>query len=154
MKFLISAAGTGGHVFPAIEFSKECIVKNNEVIWVGTKTGIENRALPKNIKLLTIPMRGFRGKNVILKIVSLLALIASIFQSIYYIFRNNIDYVVCFGGYISLPVGLSAWICRKPLFLHEQNAVIGTSNRLLIKFSKLIFSTLYLCPKSANSIEL
>jgi UDP-N-acetylglucosamine--N-acetylmuramyl-(pentapeptide) pyrophosphoryl-undecaprenol N-acetylglucosamine transferase len=139
MKFLISAAGTGGHVFPAIELSKECIAKNNEVIWVGTKTGIENRVLPKNIKLLTIPMSGFRGKNFILKIVSLFGLIASTFQSIYYIFRNNIDYVVCFGGYISLPVGLSAWICRKPLFLHEQNAVIGTSNRLLIKFSKLIF---------------
>ena len=139
MKFLISAAGTGGHVFPAIELSKECIAKNNEVIWVGTKTGIENRVLPKNIKLLTIPMSGFRGKNFILKIVSLFGLIASTFQSIYYIFRNNIDYVVCFGGYISLPVGLSAWICRKPLFLHEQNAVIGTSNRLLIKFSQLIF---------------
>jgi UDP-N-acetylglucosamine--N-acetylmuramyl-(pentapeptide) pyrophosphoryl-undecaprenol N-acetylglucosamine transferase len=139
MKFLISAAGTGGHVFPAIEFGKECIVKDNEVIWIGTKTGIENRVLPQNIKLLTIPMRGFRGKNFISKIGSLASLITSIFKSIYYILRNNIDYVVCFGGYISLPVGLSAWICRKPLFLHEQNAVIGTSNRLLIKFSKLIF---------------
>ena len=139
MKFLISAAGTGGHVFPAIEFSKECIAKNNKVIWVGTKTGIENRVLPKNIKLLTIPMTGFRGKNLILKIGSLIGLITSIFQSIYYILRNNIDYVVCFGGYISLPVGFSAWICRKPLFLHEQNAVLGTSNRLLMKFSKLIF---------------
>jgi UDP-N-acetylglucosamine--N-acetylmuramyl-(pentapeptide) pyrophosphoryl-undecaprenol N-acetylglucosamine transferase len=139
MKFLISAAGTGGHVFPAIEFSKECIAKNNEVIWVGTKAGIENRVLPKKIRLLTIPMSGFRGKNLILKIASLLGLISSTFKSIYYIFSNNIDYVVCFGGYISLPVGLSAWICRKPLFLHEQNAVIGTSNRLLIKFSQLIF---------------
>jgi len=139
MKFLISAAGTGGHVFPAIEFGKECIAKENQVIWIGTKTGIENRVLPENIELLTIPMRGFRGKNIILKIGSLLALIASIFQCIYYILRNNIDYVVCFGGYISLPVGLSAWFCRKPLFLHEQNAVMGTSNRLLIKFSKLIF---------------
>ena len=46
---------------------------------------------------------------------------------------------MCFGGYISLPVGLSAWICRKPLFLHEQNAIMGTSNKALMKFSKLIF---------------
>ena len=51
--------------------------------------------------------------------------------------KNNIDYVVCFGGYISLPVGLSAWICRKPLFLHEQNAIMGTSNKMLKKFSKI-----------------
>jgi len=139
MKFLISAAGTGGHVFPALEFGKECIKNNHEVIWIGTKTGIEKRVVPHNIKLLTIPMSGFRGKNLILQIISLVGLVTSIFKSIFYLQKNKIDYVVCFGGYISLPVGLSAWICRKPLFLHEQNAIIGTSNNVLKKFSKIIF---------------
>jgi len=139
MKFLISAAGTGGHVFPALEFANECIKNNHEVIWMGTNTGIENRVVPKNIKFLTIPMSGFRGKNLINKISSLLGLIVSIFKSIFYLYKNNIDYVICFGGYISLPVGLSAWICRKPLFLHEQNAVMGTSNKVLQKFSKKTF---------------
>jgi UDP-N-acetylglucosamine--N-acetylmuramyl-(pentapeptide) pyrophosphoryl-undecaprenol N-acetylglucosamine transferase len=139
MKFLISAAGTGGHVFPALEFGKECIKNDHEIIWIGTRNGLENRVVPQDIKLLTIPMRGFRGKNLILKIASLMGFIASIFKSIYYIQKNNIDYIVCFGGYISLPVGLSAWICRKPLFLHEQNAIMGTSNKALNKFSKLIF---------------
>jgi len=139
MKFLISAAGTGGHVFPALEFGRECIKNDHEVLWIGTKTGLENRVLPKNIKLLTIPMRGFRGKNFIFKIISLIGLIASIFKSIFYIQKNNIDFIVCFGGYVSLPVGLSAWICRKPLFLHEQNAIMGTSNKILKKFSKIIF---------------
>ena len=126
MKFLISAAGTGGHVFPALEFGRECIKNDHEVLWIGTKTGIENRVLPKNIKFLTIPMIGFRGKNLI-------------FKSIFYIKKNNIDFIVCFGGYISLPVGLSAWICRKPLFLHEQNAIMGTSNKILKRFSKIVF---------------
>ena len=139
MKFLISAAGTGGHVFPALEFGKECIKNDHDVVWIGTKNGIENRVVPEDIKLFTIPMRGFRGKNFFLKIVSLFGLIASIFKSIYYIQKNNTDYIVCFGGYISLPVGLSAWICRKPLFLHEQNAIMGTSNKALKKFSQLIF---------------
>ena len=139
MKFLISAAGTGGHVFPALEFGKECIKNDHDVVWIGTKNGIENRVVPEEIKLLTIPMRGFRGKKFFLKIVSLFGLIASIFKSIYYIQKNNTDYIVCFGGYISLPVGLSAWICRKPLFLHEQNAIMGTSNKALKKFSELIF---------------
>ena len=53
--------------------------------------------------------------------------------------KNSIDYIVCFGGYISLPVGLAAWICRKPLFLHEQNSIIGTSNRILQKFAEILF---------------
>ena len=139
MKFLISAAGTGGHVFPALEFGKECIKNNHEIIWIGTKTGIEKKVVPNNIKLLTIPMKGFRGKNLIFKIISLMGLIVSILKSIFYLQKNKIDYVVCFGGYISLPVGLSAWICRKPLFLHEQNAIMGTSNNALKKLSKIIF---------------
>ena len=139
MKFLISAAGTGGHVFPALEFAKECIKNNHEVIWIGAKNGIENRVVPKDIKLLTIPMKGFRGKNFFLKIISLCGFLISTFISVYHIQKNNIEYIVCFGGYISLPVGLSAWICRKPLFLHEQNAIMGTSNKALMKFSKLIF---------------
>ena len=84
-------------------------------------------------------MKGYTGKNVIFKIISLIGLIASILKSIFYLQKNKIDYVVCFGGYISLPVGLSAWICRKPLFLHEQNAIMGTSNNALKKLSKIIF---------------
>ena len=139
MKFLISAAGTGGHVFPALEFSKVCMKNSHKIIWIGTRTGIENKVLPQNINLLTIPMRGFRGKNLLDKIISLLGLATSILKSIFYIQKNNIDYVVCFGGYVSLPVGLSAWICRKPLFLHEQNAIMGSSNKILKKFSKIIF---------------
>jgi UDP-N-acetylglucosamine--N-acetylmuramyl-(pentapeptide) pyrophosphoryl-undecaprenol N-acetylglucosamine transferase len=136
MKFLISAAGTGGHVFPALEFGKECIKNNHEVIGIGTKNGIENRVVPRDIKLLTIPMKGFRGKNFFLKIISICGLSISIFKSIYHIQKNNIEYIVCFGGYISLPVGLSAWICRKPLFLHEQNAIMGTSNKAFCSCKK------------------
>ena len=139
MKFLISAAGTGGHVFPALQFSMECMNNNHEIIWVGTRTGIENKLVPQNINLLTIPMRGFRGKNFLSKIISLIGLVTSFFKCIFYIQKNNIDFVVCFGGYVSLPVGLSAWICRKPLFLHEQNAIMGSANKILKKFSKIIF---------------
>ena len=67
---VIAAGGTGGHVFPALEFGRECIRNDHEVLWIGTKTGIENRVLPTNIKFLTIPMIGFRGKNLIFKIIN------------------------------------------------------------------------------------
>ena len=139
MKFLIAAAGTGGHVFPALEFGQECIKNDHETYWIGTKTGIENRVIPQDTQLFTIPMKGFRGKNILHKISSIFGLVVSILKSIFYIKKNSIDYIVCFGGYISLPVGLAAWICRKPLFLHEQNSIIGTSNRILQKFAEILF---------------
>ena len=139
MNFLISAAGTGGHVFPALEFSKECISKDHKVVWIGTKFGIENQIMPSNIKFLNIPMSGFRGKSLVLKFNAIFRLIQSVCKSIYFLQKNEIDYVVCFGGYVTLPVGISAWVCRKPLFLHEQNSVLGTSNRLLKIFAKNVF---------------
>ena len=89
MKFLISAAGTGGHVFPALEFGRECIKNDHEVLWIGTKIGIENRVLPQNIKLFTIPMKGFRGKNLIFKVASLIGLVASIFKRD----RDNLEHM-------------------------------------------------------------
>ena len=140
MRFLISAAGTGGHVFPALEFSTECIKKNHEVIWMGTKTGLESRKVPeKKIQFLTVPMSGFRGKGILNKCISILGLSASIAKTIIFLLQNKINFVVCFGGYISLPIGIAAILCRKQLILHEQNAVMGTSNKLLAPFAKIIF---------------
>ncbi len=140
MKFLIAAAGTGGHVFPALEFSSACLVQNHEVIWVGTKNGIEKEKVStKQMLFFTLPMSGFRGKDKMTKLISVMGLIVSIFKATILIVRNKVNCVVCFGGYISLPVGLAAIICRRTLILHEQNAVIGTSNKLLTKFANIVF---------------
>ena len=140
MKFLIAAAGTGGHVFPALEFSSACLVQNHEVIWVGTKNGIEKKkVLAKQILFFTLPMKGFRGKGIMTKLISVMGLIVSIFKAIIFIVKNKVNCVVCFGGYISLPAGLAAIICRRTLILHEQNAVIGTANKLLTKYANIVF---------------
>ena len=140
MKFLISAAGTGGHIFPALRFCLSCMEQSHQVIWVGTKQGMESQRVPEhNIPFLTVPMSGFRGKSVLKKIAALLGLVSSTIKSVIYIVHNQINCVVCFGGYISLPVGIAAIICRKKLILHEQNAVLGSSNKLLLKFSKIVF---------------
>ena len=155
MRFLISAAGTGGHVFPALEFSATCIDENHEVIWIGTKTGLESQKVPeKNIQFLTVPMSGFRGKGILNKFISILGLLASIVKSIIFLFQNKINFVVCFGGYISLPVGIAAILCRKHLILHEQNALLGTSNKLLAPFAKIIFLGTPLAAKYKKDTQL
>jgi len=155
MRFLISAAGTGGHVFPALEFSAECIKNNHDVLWMGTKTGLESRKVPeKNIQFMTVPMRGFRGKGLLNKFISIFGLVASIGKTIIFLFQNKINFVVCFGGYISLPVGIAAILCRKQLILHEQNAVMGTSNKLLAPFAKIIFLGTPLATVSQKNTQL
>jgi UDP-N-acetylglucosamine--N-acetylmuramyl-(pentapeptide) pyrophosphoryl-undecaprenol N-acetylglucosamine transferase len=140
MRFLISAAGTGGHIFPALKFCTTCIHQSHQVFWIGTKHGMESKRVSEhNIPFLSVPMSGFRGKSLLKKIVSMFGLVISTLLSAIYILNNKINYVVCFGGYVSLPVGIAAIICRKNLILHEQNAVLGSTNKLLLKFAKIVF---------------
>ncbi len=49
--------------------------------------------------------------------------------------RVRPDVVIGFGGYVSIPVGLAAWLLRVPLVVHEQNAVPGLANRLLARLA-------------------
>ena len=48
--------------------------------------------------------------------------------------------MVCFGGFITVPVGFASIISLRKLYLHEQNSVVGSSNRLLSLFAKKIFT--------------
>jgi len=155
MQLLIAAAGTGGHIFPALEFAKLCIVDRHEVIWIGAGQPMECKLVPgSNITLLSIPMSGFRGKSIANKASSVMRLCVSILKSIYYILSNKIECVVCFGGYVSLPVGIAAIICRRSLVLHEQNCVLGTANKLLTKFSDLVFLGLPLAKGQNKNMQI
>ncbi len=58
--------------------------------------------------------------------------------------------VVGFGGYPSFPALAAAWILNIPFFLHEQNAILGRSNRYLVRSAKALF-TAYPETKSANA---
>ncbi|MAR95459.1 MAG: UDP-N-acetylglucosamine--N-acetylmuramyl-(pentapeptide) pyrophosphoryl-undecaprenol N-acetylglucosamine transferase [Gammaproteobacteria bacterium] len=140
MKFLIVAAKTGGHVFPAAAITKELIKNNHEVILVGTGSEIERNAFKEfNSISYELSIDGFRGNNFINKIKFLFKAFINIFKVIQIINKEKIDGMVGFGGFITVPAGIACWITRKPIFIHEQNAVIGSANKFLIKVSKINF---------------
>ena len=136
---LITAGGTGGHVFPALSVSKLLIDHGHNVIWVGTSKGIESVLVPKhNIKLTTINMSGLRKKGLFKLLLMPFILIYAILQSIYTILRYRPDVIVGFGGYVTFPVLLSGWLLRVPIVLHEQNSIAGLSNKILAKLANKI----------------
>ena len=140
MKFLIVAAKTGGHVFPAAVISKELIKKNHKVILIGTGSEIERNAFKElNTISYELSLEGFRGSNLINKIKFLFKALINIFKVIEIINKEKIDGMIGFGGFITIPAGIACWIRRKPIFIHEQNAVIGSANKFLKKISKVIF---------------
>ena len=68
-KIIIASSGTGGHVIPALNLSELLLSKGFEIIWIGTKNGIENKLIKNNkIKLFHITSTGIRGKNIFDKV--------------------------------------------------------------------------------------
>ena len=140
MKFLIVAAKTGGHVFPAASVARELVKNNHEIVFLGTGSKIEKDAY-KSVSSITyeLSMVGFRGGNAIKKCTAISQVFLNIFKVLQIINKEKIDGMFGFGGFITVPAGIGCWLKRKPVFLHEQNAILGSANKLLSKISKLIF---------------
>lgn len=136
---LIMAGGTGGHVIPALEIATKLKEDDYEIAWLGTKYGIEHKLVPKvNIKLFYLPVWGVRGKSFIYKLISPFRILLSIIYSLYIILKFKPSFVLGMGGFASGPGGIAAWILRKPLIIHEQNAILGFTNKVLSNFSKKV----------------
>ena len=137
---IIAAAGTGGHVFPALVVARQAKEEGMQVVWIGTEAGLENKIVPKaGFELLKISSSPVLGKSYFKKMLGLSRVLFSTFKMMRFLKKLNADAVICFGGYVSVPVGLAARLRNLPLYLHEQNAVPGLSNRVLSKFATKIF---------------
>lgn len=138
---MMMAGGTGGHVYPALAVATELLSRGYRVEWVGTARGLEHRVVPAaGIVLHYLPVRGVRGKGVLDKLVALVFLVLASLQALWLVFRRAPGCVVGMGGYVAGPAGVAAWLLRKPLLIHEQNAVAGTTNRLLAPLASRILA--------------
>lgn len=128
-RILIMAGGTGGHVFPALAVAQSLINQGWEAHWLGTKAGMEAEIVPKSrIPLHFITIAGLRKKSVFTWIVAPFKLGIALFQSLKTILSIQPAVVLGMGGFVAGPGGVAAWILRKPLIIHEQNAIVGLTN--------------------------
>jgi len=129
---LIMAGGTGGHVFPALAVAHELIARGRNVVWLGTPRGIENRLIPAaNIDLDHVRVAGLRHKGLLSWVLAPFKLLVAICDAFRIVRRRRPAVVLGMGGFASGPGGLAAWLLRRPLVIHEQNAAAGLTNRLL-----------------------
>jgi len=136
-RVLIMAGGTGGHVFPALAVAEELLSRDMEISWLGTRRGIEARLVPaRDIPIYYIGVAGLRGTGLARKLRAPFDLLRAVLQSLAVLWRVKPQAVLGLGGFASGPGGVAAWLLRKPLVIHEQNAVAGTTNRLLSKLAR------------------
>jgi len=138
---MVMAGGTGGHVFPALAVADELRKKGIHVEWLGTPRGIENTLVPAaNIVLHHVSVEGVRGRGVLGLLKAPLLILLAIAQAVVIFTRVKPSVVIGFGGFASGPGGVAAKLLGKPLVIHEQNAVAGTTNRLLAKIASRVLA--------------
>lgn len=137
--FLIMAGGTGGHVYPALGFAELARQRGYEVSWLGTAKGLEARIVPLHgIELHCIDIAGLRGKGVRPLVTAPLKIIRAIRQAQKVLKAIRPDLVIGFGGYSAGPGGVAARMTGVPLVIHEQNAIAGTTNKLLSRIASKV----------------
>jgi UDP-N-acetylglucosamine--N-acetylmuramyl-(pentapeptide) pyrophosphoryl-undecaprenol N-acetylglucosamine transferase len=138
---LILAGGTGGHVYPALAVALELQQRGFHIRWLGTERGLESRVVvAAGLALDFIQVRGLRGKGMLARLQGALVLLWAAVQSLVAVASIRPVCVLGMGGYVSGPAGMAAWLLRRPLVIHEQNSVAGTTNRLLSKFASRILA--------------
>jgi UDP-N-acetylglucosamine--N-acetylmuramyl-(pentapeptide) pyrophosphoryl-undecaprenol N-acetylglucosamine transferase len=138
---MIMAGGTGGHVFPALAVAEKLQLRGAQVLWLGTARGIEARLVPEaGIPLHFLRVEGVRGRGLTGIAKAPFLILIAVLQAVKMIYRERPDVVVGFGGFASGPGGLAAFLMRKPLVIHEQNAVAGTTNRLLSRIAARVLA--------------
>ena len=138
-RVLVMAGGTGGHVFPALAVAEQLRGANVDVAWLGTKAGIEARLVPAaGFEIAWLPVSGLRGKGAVALLLAPFRLIRAGYAAWRVLRRLQPDVVIGMGGFASGPGGAMAWLLRKPLLVHEQNAIAGFTNRVLAKLARRV----------------
>ncbi len=139
MKYIISAGGTGGHIYPALSMA-DYLSRENEVIFIAADKELDHDIIEKHNPKYEVrywKMSGFSREK---KITSIFKNIGNIFKLISLLIRSKIllfkfkpDGVVGFGGYITFPIVYMASFSKAKTIIHEQNSYPGLVNRRLAK---------------------
>ncbi len=141
MKAIIAAAGTGGHINPALAIANKIKQEepNSEIIFVGTDRGLENDLIPRaGYDLKRIEAYGFNRRISLDNVKKMYKTFKSIGQAKKIIQDFKPDIMIGTGGYICLPVALAASKLKVPIVLHESNAFPGVAIKMLSKKASAI----------------
>lgn len=137
MKVVISAGGTGGHIYPAVSIIEELKRrdKNIEILYIGTKKGMESTIIPN----LGIPYKGIDAMGIPRKInkkffKAFFTLFKGLYEAKKILKKFNPDVVIGMGGFVTGPVLYKAHKMHKYTIFHEQNSYPGITNKILSRY--------------------
>ena len=137
-RFLFAGGGTGGHLYPAIAVADEIrkLHPESEIIFVGTKSKIEGRVVPKlGYGFKSIWIKGFARKFNLENLLFPLKLFVSLMQSLIISFKFKPKVAIGSGGYVAGPAIWGASVLGAKVILMESNSYPGVTTRLLERYA-------------------
>lgn len=142
MSIVMTGGGTGGHL-AIIRAVKEQL-DGNDLIYVGSTKGQDRAWFEEDedfSQAYFFETRGVVNQGVLGKVKSLLMMAKAMFKSIKIIRKHHASVVFSVGGFSAAPMAFAAKVTRTPLVIHEQNAAIGSLNRLLKPYAAHFISS-------------
>jgi len=142
MSIVMTGGGTGGHL-TIIKAVKEKLL-DEELIYIGSTKG-QDRAWFENDKQFKatyfLATQGVVNQGILGKVKSISMLIKATFRARKILKEKKVKVVFCVGGFSAAPTSFAAKMLNIPLVIHEQNASIGSLNRLLRSYSSAFISS-------------
>ncbi|MFH1789993.1 MAG: UDP-N-acetylglucosamine--N-acetylmuramyl-(pentapeptide) pyrophosphoryl-undecaprenol N-acetylglucosamine transferase [bacterium] len=154
MKILLSGGGTLGPVAPLLAIY-EVYKKHNpkcKFIWVGTKLGPEREIVEQyNLPYFTIICGKWRRYFSFQNFIDVFKFIVGVFQSLIILWHEKPNLLISAGGFVSVPLHLSAALLGIPCWVHQQDARVGLANKIMGLTAKVITTSLRDSAKKFNS---
>ncbi len=144
VSIVLAGGGTAGHTSPLIATAEALMRLQPEarITCIGTHKGLETHVIPQaglDLRLVDpVPM----PRRVNLDLFRLpLRVATAVYQAQQILKEVRADIVVGFGGYVSVPAYLAAYLSKIPVIVHEQNALPGIANKMAARFAQVVATT-------------
>ncbi|MCL1848325.1 MAG: undecaprenyldiphospho-muramoylpentapeptide beta-N-acetylglucosaminyltransferase [Clostridiales bacterium] len=140
-RVIVTGGGTGGHIYPALAIADGIKKRwpDTDVRYIGGRGGMESRIVPQaGYPFWGISAEGWQGRRIRSLATALKVDLSGSREAEGIIRAFQPEAVIGTGGFVCLPVGLAAAKKRIPIYLHEQNAMPGLTNRLMSVWAKKI----------------
>ena len=136
---ILSAGGTGGHMFPAQALAEELLARGWDVKLSTDLRGARfTKNFPDAVKVETVSSATFSKNGLIYKIKAFFLILGGIFASLKAFWKHRPNIIVGFGGYPTIPALAASIFMSLPRIIHEQNGVLGRVNQVFAKRVHLV----------------
>ena len=139
MKYaVLVAGGTGGHINAALAIGEALKEKDFDILYLTGKRPLDYK-LFQGEKVINLDSKPLRTNNPLTLISNIIKNIFSFFKIFFLYLNRRPKFIVGAGGYVCGPALLAGFLQFIPVFIIEQNAVMGLTNKILGWISTRIF---------------